>query len=457
MVKGRKPMKRAMSKMKSCMLKAARPAFRAALPLIASSMTSCAPDIIVPETTIEDPCAVHNDSTIILNEREFETDRRVAGIDGLRGSDSLMSDELVHAVRSSHNLATSGLPEQFQTAFTQLEEECFVNPETGLLGTAYAVTPDSNQSGDYGVYTHLSELNLDDFSLIAHEIGHLQMPCGEFGAEVNAAEQMLMLFVAYSNQENSVRDENRWAAQATNQIYGLEAIRDALRHIYQETFQLDPDPATSMRMHPKWRYIKADIYILDRLLRYDGDFSAVREEITNQQREDLQAVARESVRRFVERYSHTDIQTAFAEIIAEIRMAHYSELSRRFGAQTANDYFDSNSHAAYWMSEPREIVRVIGLEDMNCMSTDAEEDTRRVHCAQGCLNVGGANAIRITDTHFRCFAVEGDDTISFQNWNVTASGMRYLGVDGSQITANSVSYEAIVRFDVVVMDPIEPQ
>jgi hypothetical protein len=73
------------------------------------------------------------------------------------------------------------------------------------------------------------------------------------------------------------------------------------------------------------------------------------------------------------------------------------------------------------------------------------------------LRVLATNAIRITDTHFRCFTIEGEDTISFQNWNVTASGMRYLGVDGSQITANSVSYEAIVRFDVVVMDPIEPQ
>ncbi len=457
MVKGRKPMKRAMDRMKNHMLKAGRSVFRAALPLIASSMTSCAPDIIMPETTIEDPCAVHNDSTTILNEREFETDRRVAGIDELRESDGLMGEALVHAVQASHNLATSGLPEEFQTTFTQLDEECFVNPDTELLGTAYAITPDSNQSGDYGIYTHLPELNLDNFSLIAHEIGHLQEPYGEVGAEVNAAEQMLMLFVAYSNQDNSVRDENRWAAQATNRIYGLEAIRDALRHIYHETFQLDPDPATSMRMHPKWNYIKSDIFILESLRIHNGDFLAVREEIRTLWREEFVHAADERVERFVERYSQTDLQTSLAEIITEIRMAHNSELVRRFGTETANAYFNSNSNASYWMSEPREMVRVIGLGDMNCMNTDAEEDTRRVHCAQGCLNVGGTNAIRITDTHFRCFTVEGEDTISFQNWNVTASGMRYLGVDGSQITANSVSYEAIVRFDGIVMELVESQ
>ena len=456
MVKARRLMKRAMDRAKDHMLKRGRSAFRAALPLVASAMASCAPDIIMPERTDEDPCASHNDSTIILNEREFE-DRGVAGIDRLRESDGLMSDALVHAVRASHNLSTLGLPEQFPTAFTQLEEECFANPETGLTGTAYAVTAHSSLRGDYGVYTHIPELNLDDFSLITHEIGHLQETQGEFNAEVNSAEQMLMLFVAYSNQDNSTRDENRWAAQATNQIYGLEALHDALRHIHQENFRLDPDPITSMTMHPKWKYIRADIFILESLQRHSGNFSAVREEIRNLWMDELRIASRESVERFVERYSDADLEASFAEIIAQIRMAHYSELSRRFGAETADSYLSANSQASYWLREPREMIRVIGLDDMNCMNTEPEESSQSVRCEQGCLEVGATNAIRITDAHFRCFTVEGEDTISFQNWNVTASGMRYLGADGHHITANHVTFEAVVRFDHVDMETVESQ
>ncbi len=449
MVRIRTQMKQALGRAKGRMQKAGQSAFRTALPLVATLMASCAPEI-----PVENSCDTHNNTTTILNENEFENDRRVAGIDELRIPDGLMGEELIHAVRASHNLATTGLPEQFQTAFTQLDEECFSNPETGLLGTAYAICPGNNDSGDLGIYTHLPELTLDEFSMITHEIGHLQGPYGEAGAEANAAEHMLMLFVAYSQQGNSIRDENRWAAQATNQIYGLEAIRDALRHIYQETFRLDPDPATSMRMHPKWKYIKSDIFILESLRMHGGDFLAVREEIRNLWREDFVQAADERVERFVERYSHTDMQTSLAEIITQIRMAHYEELMRRFGSETADAYFNSNSYSANWSPEPRDIIRVSGLEGMNCMLVEPAEITVGVRCAQACIGLGATNAVRITGARFRCFTVEEN---GFQNWDVTANGMHYTGLEGRQITVNNVAYDAVIRIDDRAMEPIEPR
>ncbi len=454
MVRIRKPASRPWNSIKTRMRTAGQSALKAALPLVTSAMISCSAEVSAPEIPVEQSCDQHNDTTIVLNETEFDDERRVAGVRRLRMPDGFMGEELVHAVRASHSLSTEGLTREFRTSFTQLDEECFYNPDVGLYGTAYAITPENNEpGGNLGIYTHLPALNLDDFSMISHEIGHLQTPHGEVGAEANSAEQMLMLFVVYSNQENSTRDENMWAAQATNQFYGLEALRDALRHIYQETFRLDPDPAVSMSLHPKWKYIKADIFILESLRRTGGDFSALREELGNLWREDFLIEAQDRVDRFVDRYSFADLETSRAEIINEIRMAHYSELMRRHGAEAADEYFNSTSHAAYWFEAPRKFVRVNGLEDLNCMTVRMPENTPEIQCDQACTEFGATAAVQITDAQFLCFSVEED---GFQNWNVTASGVHYAGMS-RRITLNGAAYDSVMVFDQRQMDPVEPR
>lgn len=438
---------------KKRMLSAGRAIFRRALPIAAAIMISCTPRMEA-ETEVE--CDMHNESTVTINE-SGSGDGRVAGIDELRVPEGLISSELAFAVRACHGLASAGLPDDIPATVTNLPEECLINPDTGYVATAYAITPHTRDSrdGDYGIYTHLYGLTLDDFSMIAHEIGHLQADCGEFGAEANSAEQMLMLFVAYSRQENSIKDGNRWAAQATNQLYGLEALYDALRHIYQDNFRLDPDPITSMHMHPKWKYIKADIYIYESLIRHDGDFLAVRQEMESLGRRDLQLDAQSSMESFVGRYSGSGMYEALGEIVANLRMAHYRELSRRFGTETARRYFDSNSHSAYWLSEPRSAVRAVGLEGMNCLVTHIAEEGERADCDSGCEAFGADAMINIEGTRLNCFTVEYTEPPGFQNWEVRADGRRYIASDGGQIFIGSAGFRAVVVFDSIVMDPVE--
>ena len=431
---------------KKRILNAGRAILLRALPMVASIMMSCS-----PQADAEVECDRHNETTTHISEAEGE----VSGIDILRTPDGLMSSELARSVGITHSISTEGLPED--VTFTNLGEECLVNPETGYVATAYAITPYNRDSrdGDYGIYTHLYGLTLDDFSMITHEIGHLQTDCGEFGAEVNAAEQMLMLFVAYSRQENSRRDGNRWAAQATNQLYGLEALYDALRHIYQDNFRLDPDPITSMQMHPKWKYIKADIYIYESLIRHDGDFLAVRQEMETLGRSELQLDAQSSVESFVGRYSGSEMYEALGEIVANLRMAHYRELARRFGTETARRYFDSNSHEAYWLSEPRSAIRVIGLEGMNCLVTHVAEEGEGADCDGGCAQFGASRLIEIEGTHLACFTVDGASPPQFQSWQVTADGRRYVGSGSGGIVIGGTRFRSAVVFDSIAMDPVE--
>jgi hypothetical protein len=435
MVRVRNALKRA----KNRMLNAGRPIFRKVLPIAASLIVSCSPGI-----QSEEQCDRYNSSTVIINDSGPE--RELTSIEELRAENVFISEELAHATRTTHELATEGLPEGFQTAFTVLDEGCFINPDTGLTGTAYAIPPEHESDGDLGIYTHLRRLTLDDFSLITHEIGHLQMPCGEIGAEVNAAEQMLMLFVAYANQEDSARDQIQWAAQATNQLYGLEALYDALKHIQMDNFRLDPDPVVSMSMHPKWDYIRADVFILDRLIRTSGDFSEIRNEVQGIERRDLLIEANESLERFVARYADDDLQSGLAEIIAEIRMAHYSELSRRFGVEVASSYFNSNSFAALWYSEPRAIVRVEGLAGMNCLMVEHAEVVSQRICSNGCSGFGVVNELTIDEARLHCFGVENGDVPIFHEWDVTASGIKHLGIGGRQITVDDIGYDAIIVF-----------
>ena len=427
---------------KKRLLSAGRSMLRKILPMAASIMISCS-----PAAQQQDECDRYNNSTVIINESESEGER-IASVAELRESDVFISEELAFSVRATHDIATQGLPEEFVTAFTVSAGECFINPGTGLTGTAHAVTPAQDVPGDCGIYTILSRLTLDDFSLISHEIGHLQMPCGEVCAEVNAAEQMLMLFVAFSNQSDSEEDIIKWTAQSTNQIYGLEALYDALRHIYQDNFRLDPNPAVSMRLHPKWHYIRADILILESLTRHGGDFSAIRGELRHRLRENVQAEANESVERFIEMHSDTYLERELAGIFAEIRMAQYMELHRRFGADTANSYFRTNSLAAYRGIEPREIIRVEGLEGMDCMISGPAEITPGENCAGECVGFGIIETAEIEGAALHCFTVDGDAPV-FSELDITASGVRYSAIRGREIRIGGVSYDAVVVFDEI--------
>lgn len=437
---------------KTAALTAGRRAFRAAAPLLAPAMAACA----IAAPVDGPPCDEHNRTTVTINQEEFEGGV-LAAVEELRTPDGFLGEELARALRVSHSLATSGLPGGFPTTVTRSSDECLVNPNTGNVAAAYAIGPYNKgnylYSGEYGVYTSIRQLTLDDFSLLAHEIGHLQTPCAEVGAELNAAEQMLMLAAAYSMQ-GSPRDAAVWAAQELNQLFGLEALYDALRHIYDDGFRLDPDPGISIRMHPKAQYIEADTLILDALRRHGGDFAAVRAEFEAQDRQQLEAAAEESVAGFVGRHSGATMQESLAEIITELRMLRHRELHRRFGAEAAGDYFGAHSGNPYRMGDVRGMVAVFGLDGMDCIIVEPAAVSVEIPCDDECTGYGAVRAVRLTGSAFRCFTVENEAAPSFREWSVSADGTGYVHAGGSLASVDGISCNAVIVFDHTVRNPL---
>ncbi|MEW6722067.1 MAG: hypothetical protein AB1324_02305 [Candidatus Micrarchaeota archaeon] len=421
-----------------------RKAFITALPLLAASCAKIA-EPHIPDPAL-DSCHSYNESTVTVN---YEGDAGpLPGVEELRRPDGFLGEGLAHALRASHGISTLGLPGGFLTRVTLLDEGCFRDGETGGLSAAYALTPyhRDDYSGAYGVYTRHPELTLYDFSLLSHEIGHLQAPHGEVQAEANATEQMLMLAEAYAREPASEADRLLWAAQSVNSLFGLEELRAALVQIYDEGSRLDPDPAASMRMHPQGRYIEADIYLLDAFGRHRGDFASLRSEIASLGREGLEEAIPSRVRDFISSRSGSDAMRELAGLVAEIRIAHLSELGRRFGEEAARSYFDAHSHVAHWSEERGRFVMVLGLQGMDCMLAAPAQASEDIPCDAGCSGFGAARAVRFEGAEFHCVeAVDG--TLQYRRFDAAAGGFRYLGDGTARLDANGVACDEVMVVD----------
>ena len=340
-----------------------------------------------------------------------------------------------------------GLPD-FGTRVTQLDEGCFLNEETGHVASGFARSPfhPCEYSGIYGFYVHDDELTLDDFDLICHEIGHLQRYFGEIWPEVNTSEQHLMLAYIYSGSQE---DSRRWAAQATNTLSGLDALRGALMHIYFEDHRVDDDIATSIREHPQGVYSVADIYILERLRAHQGDYGALLAEMESIGNRDIPAIANRSVEGFLDRYSDSDMGTSLAKVLTDLRIAHLQEIHRRFGTEAASSFLDGHSHAAFRFLKPRHMVMVLGLEDLVCAAKIIFEPQRGNPCqaGDGCHAFSATHTRRMEDIPFLCFSADLGDEVLIQGWDVTASG-RYFGAGRN----GKVSAEGILCNGVLVID-----
>lgn len=412
------------------------------LPLVATIMAGC----VTPPSSLSDncpaktdPCNSYNETTVTINRGEFDESRPVASVDRLRETDGFMGEELRHAVWATHMLSTEPLPEGFETKVTYLDDESCFHRSDGRVLTAFARGPyyHCDLSGVFGFYTLLEQLTLDQFSLIVHEIGHLQGQAGEIAAEINAVEQSLMLSVVYTNQD-SREDELVWAAQNTNELFGMLNLKRKAKRI-------DNDDALDLFQSDK--YASADIFILDMLGKHDGDFAIIRAETDALWKRPLLDEKDRKVASFLDEYAGSNEKAVLASIITKIRIAFMKELRRRFGEETARRFFDANSYAAYHSDTQMSIV--YGLEDFNCAQLAREESHDSTRCTISCEQYGAEKSFRITGARFLC------TDMNYRTWKVTVNGTQYLA-NGEKVLAQGVECDSVVVFnELVAQVPID--
>lgn len=409
--------------------------FAAMLPLVS------APFVSGCEKT--DECYKHNKTTIPIKR---ETDGKTAKVKDMAESrlddGSFMRDEILDFINETHAISTEGIPPE--TGITRQPMRC-----RSIQSHAYAVV----SGGDRGVYFVDSYLpiTMDTFSVVNHEIGHLQGDYFEVMPFINEHEQSLMGFVVFSAQDPILSESKKWA-----QLLRFRAMGGSIERIAR-VFELDD---LSYETLSGLKNAKEKIFIFNELKKNGGDLGALRKKIRELGKQGLSEVFEKNIRDFLELYSnHEDPAT---DLILSMRIADFMEVFRRFGADAAMDYFDSHSAFPYSTYPIGKRIVSEGLEGMNCINVTGpslafqNKDSQRCSTLE-CMKMGATMSGNVED-EFHCVSAEvSGDSVDFKRWRVRASGTVYYYENlGVPLIINGESYwHALIRFGTVSKEPAD--
>ena len=384
-------------------------------PLVTTLSYGCSPD----------ECYSHNETTILLNRPTNGAVAPIKEIHSYPPQGELISDSVIDFINETHAISSSGMPGKVY--LTAVPSYCF-------NATAYAIPFDS-YTQDRGVYIHPegSEWFPSDISTINHEIGHLQ-PHGardEFIAQLNMLEQDLIGFVIYSNQGLGIdRTYGKYASHYDPyDRQSLDILSDFIAQANDGEVIAD-DPSTYDHIV---RFVGEDkpitVSILLGLIKFDGDFGKLRKEMGSLiDTGFLDVGINELIQEALLKYSslgsdeHT-LQAYTADITTNVIIAYLKELYRKFGFDTAVEFFYEDLYQTYgsdmgfvdYRSNPklstlncRRIDYVLG-DNTTCKSEDAcptgaqyKASFSGTYCCVG-LNLGNSN-----DLSYDKFTVKGN-------------------------------------------------
>lgn len=327
-------------------LRRAAAAFGVAIPLLAAS-AGCE----------QDGCKVHNISTVSLNR---EVDGTIPPLEELMRPPEgglVISEPAIDLLNESQSLSSGGMPAG--SSLTMVEKACF-SPER----IAFACWEDT-YTQDRGIYvpgpvillgrpsaSALGEVDKIDIMTIFHELGHLQDggEGNEVLPELNRFEQIFMVHVLLSR--NDPGSQKTWAVL----VRGLED------EIYY--------PAVPSGYRDFGTVQRIEAFIIMELMRYDGDFGAVREHVRQLVSTGrINGAVDDAVRSYGEQYGDPDPSREannLANLVASLRMSIARWLSVKFGVPEAVAY--SNTMSAKVALSEEGLTQ--GLDGMACAMMD---------------------------------------------------------------------------------------
>lgn len=349
-------------------------------------------------------CNEHNETTIDIN--QFTDGIASLVPEEEKPRNGIIADELIDLANETHALSTERMP--LEMTLTKVPDYCFEFEEN--VGAYGLVDP---TFGELGIYVpgHIS------LRLLNHELGHFQTAGinNEAIPKVNEYEQKMLGYTVFQGTTDFIE----WAFRSQSFLQDLAEVteRGFNRNI--------------------GKHKAAALFALEELVRTSGDYEAIRNRIQDlAARETLEPEIASAVKRTAKKYPFETVAEREKEMTFVYRMASLRELERRFGFETALEYWKSNSYFSNADTDLRTITA--GLDDrLNCRQGTQDNSQYRNIIDQLQIAPSGLCTNRFNSPEsapYRstlcCIAVEGDaNKWEFKRYLVGISAIQCLSSD----------------------------